>query len=532
MRKNQHGVTLIEMIMVMALVAVATMLSFYEKQADLESARARQVGGLLYQYNNAVRARIAKGDITTPQNNIGSAWLKNSSCGGPFAVGKEYLPCDFPAADITDPISFGRLTLASAVTVTGTPPTRKVQATTTSTPFILYSQGKPTVRADLSGLASLSAAAALMSGYQSGSSGNSPLTATTDSSYKSDPITAKMTMIASNTADSDVWLRTDGGNSMHATLNFDSTDPSNRMIMGASRVQNLAGQVLHLGSGSALTPVTTSSVVVDSDAEIMGSFRIRNILTVDGSATVNGDIRSNGNIYAAGYVQAAANVLAENNLIAHGNVISSGSVDAGTNVTAGGAVSAGGNVNAGGAFVGQIFYDSNNMGYYVDPHSTTNLNSMAANYISSNGRVRAAEFVEIGGIATVGWGCAPSGLMGRDATGAILSCQSGIWRGAGAINVSAPVVLAASGFVANFGQCFTSPKNALISASGPGDSQLVINGVVAGVSGAWAGKYSDVALDSVITGVVGAGQVFCYYAVASTGMGRSNGIRVVATYLD
>jgi prepilin-type N-terminal cleavage/methylation domain-containing protein len=117
MCRSEKGVTLIEMIMVLALVAVATMLSFYEKQSDLEQARARQVGGILYQYNNAVRARLAKGDITTTQNTIGSAWLKNSSCGGPLAVGKEYLPCEFPASDITDPISFGRLTLATSVTV-------------------------------------------------------------------------------------------------------------------------------------------------------------------------------------------------------------------------------------------------------------------------------------------------------------------------------------------------------------------------------------------------------------------------------
>lgn len=526
MRTNQKGVTLIEMIMVLALVAVATMLAFYEKQTDLEQARARQVGGLLYQYNNAVRARIAKGDITTSQNNVGSAWLKNSSCGGPFAVGKEYLPCEFPAADITDPISFGRLTLASAVTVTGTPPTRKVKATTTSTPFILYSQGKPTVRADLSGLASLSAAAALMSGYQTGSSGNSPLTATTDSSYMSDPFTAKMTMIASNTADSDVWLRTDGGNAMHATLNFDSADPSNRMIMGASRVQNFMGQVLHLGSGAALTPVTTSSVVVDSDAEILGSFRIRNGLTVDGPATVAGDILSNANITAGGSIYAAGNISTA------GTVTATGQVNANGNINSAATISAAGNVNAGGAVVGQIFYDSNNMGYYVDPNATSNLNAMYSNYIQSNGRIRAAEFVEIGGIANVGWGCSPNGLIGHDAIGAILSCQNGIWAGAGALNVTAPVVLAATGFVPSFAQCFASPKNALISASGPGDTQLVINGVVAGVSGSWAGKYSDVALDSVISGVVGAGQVFCYYAVASTGMGRSNGVRVVATYLD
>lgn len=526
MSRSEKGVTLIEMIMVMALVAVATMLSFYEKQADLEQSRARQVGGLLYQYNNAVRARLAVGDITAAQNNVGSAWLKNSSCGGPLAVGKEYLPCEFPAADITDPISFGRLTLATAVTVSGAAPTRKVKATTTSTPFILYSQGNPTVRADLSGLATLSAAAALMSGYQTGSSGSSPLTATTDSSYKSDPITAKMTMIASNTADSDVWLRTDGGNSMHATLNFDSTDPVNRMIMGASRVQNIAGQVLHLGSGSALTPVTTSNVVVDSDAEIMGSFRIRNALTVDSSATVNGDIRSNANISAAGTISATGNISTA------GTVTATGQVNATGNINSAAAISAAGNINAGGAIVGQLFYDANNMGYYVDPHATSNLNTLYSNYIQSNGRIRAAEFVEIAGVATTGWGCSPSGLMGRDATGAILSCQSGIWRGAGALNVSAPVVLAAVGFTPNFGQCFASPKNALISASGPGDTQLVVNGVVAGVSGSWGGKYSDVALDSVITGVVGTGQVFCYYATAPTGMARSNGVRVVATYLD
>ena len=507
MRIKQQGVTLVELILVLALVSVATMISFYEKQTDLEQARARQVGGILFQYNNAVRARIAKGDIATDLNSVGSLWLKNSSCGGPLAVGMEFLPCEFPAADITDPITFGRLTLATAVKVTGTPPRRKVKATTTTTAFILYAQGKPTVRADLSGLATLSAAAALMSGYQIGSSGNSPFTATTDSSYSSDPLTAKMTMIASNTADTDVWLRTDGGNKMHATLNFDSIDPSNRMIFGASRVQNIAGQVLHLGSGSGLFPVTSSSVVIDSDSEILGSFRIRNSLSVDGNATVNGDVRSNANITASREISATGNI------------------------NSGGAISAAGDVTAGGVLIGQIFYDSNDKGFYVDPHGTSNLNDLYSNYIESNGRIKSAEFIEIAGVATDGLACTPNGLIGRDANGAILSCQSGIWKSSGAVNIGAPVVISATGFVAYYSQCFTSPKNALISASGPGDIRLIVNGVNAGFSGSWGGKYSDVAMDSSVTGVVGAGQNYCFYSTAATGMARSAGVRVVATYL-
>lgn len=515
MSRREIGVTLIEMIMVLALVAVATMLSFYEKQTDLEQARARQVGGLLYQYNNAVRARIAKGDITTPQNNVGSAWLKNSSCGGPFAIGKEYLPCDFPAADTTDPISFGRLTLASAVTVTGTAPTRKIKAITTSTPFTLYSQGIPTVRADLSGLATLSAAAALMSGYQSGVTGLSPLTATTDSSYKSDPMTAKMTMVASNTADSDVWLRTDGGNSMHANLNFDSSDPSNRMIMGASRVQNMAGQVLHLGSGTALTPVTTAKVVVDSNAEILGDFRIRQNANIDGSVNAQGAVNGQTGNFTSSVNSGQGNFTGVVNALA---VISSHQVE------------------------GTTFIDADDRTYQMKPAATSTLrdinvkNSGTIKYLTSdevgvNSALSVNGYIYLNGRANLGWGCLTNGQMGSDATGKILSCQGGIWSGNG-FSVSSPVVLAAVGFTPNYGQCFTNPRNAMITTSGPGDTQLVVDGIPVGVSGSWAGKYSDVALDSVISAVVAGGKTFCYYATATTGMARSNGVRVVATYLE
>ncbi|MCU3543138.1 shufflon system plasmid conjugative transfer pilus tip adhesin PilV, partial [Enterobacter hormaechei subsp. steigerwaltii] len=39
----------------------------------------------------------------------------------------------------------------------------------------------------------------------------------------------------------------------------------------------------------------------------------------------------------------------------------------------------------------------------------------------------ANEFVQVNGVATAGASCSPNGLIGRDASGGILSCQSGVW---------------------------------------------------------------------------------------------------------
>lgn len=378
---RQNGVTLIEMMFVIALASVLTLLSFYEKQSDLEQSRARQVGGLIYQYNNAVRSALAQGMVTASTIKTGTSWLKNSTCGGTQVVDSEYLPCDFPSATISDPILFGRLDFSTAIVVTGTPPNSKYTATTITSPFTLTSNlGVPKVRADLAGVASLSAAAALTTGFRAGANGLTPYTATTDSSYKSDALTAKITFVASNTANNDVWLRTDGGNKMHASLGFDGANSADRTIVGASSIENFAGQVLKIGSGSGLAPATGAGVVIDSTAEILGDFRVRRTLTVDNSVSVTGDVTATRN------------------------------------------------VTAGGAVVGQVFYDANNMGYSLDPDSTSNLNALVANSISSNGRVRAAEYVEVGGVASIGAGCSPNGLIGRTAAGSLLSCQSGVWR--------------------------------------------------------------------------------------------------------
>ena len=304
MKMHQRGATLLELILVVGLVALGTLLAFYTKQADFEQARARQMGGYLYQYNNAIRSYLAKNiDITTPTSRVGTTWLKNTSCGGTHAVGTEFLPCDFPEATSASPLPFGNLSLTTQITSAGAAPNRKVTATTTTSPFQLISKGSLTVRSDLAGLSALSAAAALMTGYQRSDTGVSPYTATTDSNYKADPTTGRITMTAGNNASSDVWLRTDGGNKMHATLGFDSSNAANRQIIGASRIQNLAGELFTVGAQTTNTKRLTaanstvgSGVIVESDMEVVGRLLVDRSADITGALTVGGNATVSGNI--------------------------------------------------------------------------------------------------------------------------------------------------------------------------------------------------------------------------------------------
>jgi len=444
-KKHQRGTTLLELMLVIGLLAVVTLIAFNEKQVDIEQKKARVVGLQLNQYNNAVRNYIAKNTSISNIDRSGSAWLKSTACGGPYAPGTEFLSCDFPAATVADPIDFGLLSLETSIGVTGSGNTRKVNVITTTSQFAIPAGGGSIkVRSDLAGIAALTAASAANTGFSSGGSGGlTPSGATTDASYKSNPMDARITMVAGSKADNDVWLRTDGGNQMHAPLQFDSSDPLNRTIVGATRLQNLAGAVLYLGAPSGLSPATASKVVADADTEIIGNLRVRAAAVVDGTIAAGGSITTQGHVSAAGSVSAAGNVSASGSVIAGGNVSASGSVTAQANVSASGSVTAAGNVYASGHVLAgqsvqaQIFYDSNNTGFYVDPASVSVLNALQSNTITNlgaldaRGRLLAREHVALGAVVTEGWGCDTNGLIGRDASGKTLSCQNGLWASNG-----------------------------------------------------------------------------------------------------
>jgi len=506
--KNQHGFTLLELMLVIALSAIGTLMSFYSDQADLEQKAASEVGNVLFQYNNAVRSFLAKNNAVGNSTQFGSAWLKNTTCGGSLAVGAEYLPCSFPAATAASPTKFGRLSLSTSIVGTGTAPSRKVTATTTTTAYTLSHSGTPEIRSDLSGIAAITAS----SGGLVNSSGTGYKMAT-DASFSSNPQNATITMTASNNADQDIWLRTDGGNSMHANLNFDSTNPLSRQITGASRIQNLAAQAMYLGSPTGIAAVSGAGVVVDANAEVIGNLRVRNALVVDNGAAVAGNVSASGSMIAQGNVSAAA------------------SVTAGGNVSANGSVTAAGNVTAGGAVLAPIYYDSNNTGYYVDPAGTSSMNSVVTNYLTSYGRVNANEYLAIGGYASPGGGCAPNGLIGRDAKGAIISCQNGVWA-SNSGSVGAPQTLWYSPAMEN-SICLSMPQNTMVTVSAPGDLHVYINGLVIGHNYAHSGRYIDVAIDATISHIAAAGSTLCAYnSVVDTGMGYTEGMRIVGTVLN
>nr|CDS56549.1 Putative type IV pilus minor pilin subunit,shufflon protein (pilV) [Serratia symbiotica] len=50
--------------------------------------------------------------------------------------------------------------------------------------------------------------------------------------------------------------------------------------------------------------------------------------------------------------------------------------------------------------------------------------------IRADGRLSTGDVLQLDGVNTVDAGCSPNGLVSRDAAGAILSCQSGVWSGA------------------------------------------------------------------------------------------------------
>ncbi|MBF8164249.1 shufflon system plasmid conjugative transfer pilus tip adhesin PilV [Pseudomonas mendocina] len=125
------------------------------------------------------------------------------------------------------------------------------------------------------------------------------------------------------------------------------------------------------------------------------------------------------------------------------NLNSAGTVSAAT-VTASGNISATGETTTGGWFrtTGDTgWYNQKwNGGWYMnDPtwvrsYGDKNVYSggeIRGGTLRSEGRTAVGEYLQLGGVATEGTACSPNGLVGRNAAGLTLSCQSGVWKGGG-----------------------------------------------------------------------------------------------------
>lgn len=148
------------------------------------------------------------------------------------------------------------------------------------------------------------------------------------------------------------------------------------------------------------------------------------------------DMRGN-NLNNAGTVNAATAAIT-------GNASVAGTLSAGqANITGNARV-------AGETYTGGWFRSRNDSGWYNETHSggwymtdPTWVRSYAdkgiytggevrAGKLTSTGRTEIGEFLQLNGIAVEGAACTPNGLVGRNAAGSTLSCQSGVWKGSGA----------------------------------------------------------------------------------------------------
>lgn len=318
-KSRQTGLTLLELLFALFISTVITLISFQSQTLQREQEKARVAGGKLFEYNNAAREWLSANIGAAPATQNGTAWLKSTACpGGTGAV--NYLPCSFPDFSAGNPLPSGKLALTSTITTTGTPPNQVTTVTTVATPYTLKS-GQ--IRSDLSGLAAIVASAGSKTVAQKGG---------TDGTYNSNISTGVITLTASNQATTDAWLRTDGSNTMNGNLQFQAALPAaQREIRGASSLQNIAANVLSVGnSGGAAAGY---SVIVDAQQNILGNIRVQNVQNAAyGVDVTRGSIRTqNGNLRASGQL------IAGNQMIA------------------------------------PAFYDSNNLGYYLDPNGTSQL---------------------------------------------------------------------------------------------------------------------------------------------------------------
>lgn len=373
-KESQTGATLLELIFVVAILAVGSILTFESQTADLQSNAAKDAGVHLRTYGKAVQKWVNDHPGTSGTFN-GTKWLKPVSCGG-LAPAPGYIDCSFFAADATnvanpDAIRPGGLTLSTVVSTSVSGTQKETRAVTTTSAYFANNQE----RADLAGIAAISAAV-----------GNS-YDRTSFGTVTSNPQQARIILSTLRTDNTDIWLKLDGTNALNANLTFDGVNPLSRRIIGASSIQSAPGQPLVLGSATGIPYAISPGLVVDSDTEILGR------LLADGGIDSSTAI-----------------------------VIQSGSVS----------------IPQGDLLTKQGFSTTAASPYVANPAGVSKLKNLTTEgLVRLNGDTdipagaRPDPFLQIKATYVELSGCIDNGQAGTDNEGNLMSCQSGIWKKVG-----------------------------------------------------------------------------------------------------
>lgn len=240
---------------------------------------------------------------------------------------------------------------------------------------------------------------------------------------------------------------------------------------------NMGGQNIYNAQN-----ITAAGTTMSGTLKSTGETQVGTTLTVGSNASVGGDITASGNVYSGQSVIANGNMATNGlspgdhpagwggglrtwDIIAGGTIATlkpgttgtdaqfatminkdgyiyaSGNIFSGQTITANGSISTGdsvyaknsiytGNESSTKAYMNKDgnIYGSGNAQLDGNINANGNINSYSQ--ITASQRLTTGEFLQINGVANVGWGCSPNGLQGRAANGAILSCVNGIWKAA------------------------------------------------------------------------------------------------------
>lgn len=295
-----------ELIVVLAVAAVALAMYMKREKLDIDQVRSTADGLMVAQVNNAIRKRIAdEGSSMVAGTYTGVNWLHATSCPNGLAS-KIYLPCHVSGSFHFD--------LTPKTTVTNT--SGDVSA---STNFGIIKTGTQ-ARIDLANIAALAA-------NNENIHGETPIAGT----FYSYQVNATGELIATSSYDTglDQWLRTDGTNSMKATLDLGNNQVKNlgTAVVGAActgtgLIAQQGGSILSCISGTWKKqgsdfwrdPVTNFASLPAGDP--IGTTRLTNdtgrAFRWSGSAWTALAVDQNGNMTVPGKLTAGAAKLTSN----------------------------------------------------------------------------------------------------------------------------------------------------------------------------------------------------------------------------